>query len=92
MIWRKKFITELEGEFEMKKQNSLEDMTLEELGKEKEFINECLRDEEELYDFTFNKSSVHIGGIKSREMQEKYEEKCREYNERIKKIEELLRR
>ncbi len=66
-------------------------MTPEELRKEKEFIKECLRDEEELFDFTFNKSSVHIGGIKSREMQEKHEEKCREYNERIKKIEEMLR-
>ncbi len=66
-------------------------MTVEELVREEEFIKECLRDEEELFDFTFNKSSVHIGGIKSREMQEKHEEKCREYNERIKKIKEVLK-
>ncbi|NOZ68761.1 MAG: hypothetical protein GXP46_05855 [Deferribacteres bacterium] len=75
----------------MKKQNHLEDMTVEELRREKEFIEECLRDEEELYNFTFNKSSVHIGGMKSRAMQERHEEKCREYNERIKKIDEILR-
>ncbi len=76
----------------MKKQDSLEDMTVEELRREMEFMKECLRDEEELYDFTFNKSSVHIGGTRSRSIQERHEERCREYNERIRKIEEMLER
>jgi len=69
----------------------LEDMTIEELKKELEFAKECLRDVEELYKFTFNKCSVHIGGQRAVAMQEEHEEKCREYRERIKEIEELLR-
>ncbi len=70
----------------------LEDMTVEELKKELEFTKECLRDAEELYTFTFSKCSVHIGGQQAMAMHEEHEEKCREYREMIKQIEELLRR
>jgi len=72
-------------------EKSLEDMTIEELKKELEFAKECLRDAEELYGFTFSKCSVHIGGQRAVAMQEEHEEKRREYKERIKEIEELLR-
>ncbi|MDA8339890.1 MAG: hypothetical protein M0Z70_11390 [Nitrospiraceae bacterium] len=76
----------------MSKGKRLEDMTVEELKKELEVMKECLRDEEERYSFTFNKCSLHIGGQQAVAMQEEHEEKCREYRERIKQIEELLRR
>ena len=75
----------------MNMEKRLEDMTIEELKKELEFAKECLRDVEELYKFTFNKCSVHIGGQRAVAMQEEHEEKCREYRERIKEVEELLR-
>lgn len=74
----------------MSKGKKLEDMTVEELKKELGVTKECLRDVEELYKFTFNKCSVHIGGQQRVAMQEEHEEKCREYRERIKEIEELL--
>lgn len=75
----------------MSKGKKLEDMTAEELKKELGFTKECLRDVEELYKFTFNKCSVHIGGQQRVAMQEEHEERCREYRERIRQIEELLR-
>ncbi|GMT48293.1 MAG: hypothetical protein IEMM0007_1859 [bacterium] len=76
----------------MQEEKYLIDMTVEELEKELEFTKECLRDEVELYNFTFNKSSVHIGAVESLAIQEEHEEKCREYNQRIEKIEDLLRK
>lgn len=76
----------------MSKGKRLEDMTVKELKKELEFTKECLRDEEELFEFTFTKASIHIGAQQAMAMQEEHEEKCREYRERIKQIEELLRR
>ncbi|MFN3740216.1 MAG: hypothetical protein ACK4TF_06025 [Thermodesulfovibrionales bacterium] len=75
----------------MNKGKRLEDMTVEELKKELEFTKECLRDAEELYNFTFSKCSLHIGAQQAVAIQEEHEEKCREYRERIKQIEELLR-
>lgn len=75
----------------MNMEKRLEDMTVEELKKELEFAKECLRDAEELYTFTFSKCSVHIGGQRAVAMQEEHEEKRREYRERIRQIEELLR-
>lgn len=75
----------------MSKRKKLGDMTIEELKKELEFAKECLRDAEELYSFTFGKACVHIGGQRAVALQEEHEEKCREYRERIRQIEELLR-
>ncbi len=69
----------------------LEDMTLEELKKELELTKACLEDAEELYGFTFGKACIHIGGQQAVAMQEEHEERCREYRERIRQIEELLR-
>jgi len=76
----------------MSKGKKLEDMTIEELKKELEFAKECLRDAEELYGFTFGKARVHIGWHQAVTIHEEHEEKCREYREMIKQIEELLRR
>jgi len=81
-----------EGDFQMKKRDNLKDMTVEELKEELEFIKECLRDEVELYNFTFNNSTVHIGAVEAMALQEEHEKRCREYNRRIEEIEDLLRR
>lgn len=70
----------------------LEDMTVEDLKKELEFTKTCLRDTEEIYNFIFSKCSLYIGGQQAVAIQEEHEEKCREFRERIKQIEELLRR
>jgi hypothetical protein len=70
---------------------NIEEMTEGELRTELDFVNECLADEEEMHSFTMNKASVHIGASEAKRMQDEYEEKCAEYRERIKKIEEYLR-
>lgn len=75
----------------MNTKKGMEEMTVEELKKELGFMKECLKDEEERYSFTFNKCSLHIGGQQAVAIQEEHEGKCREYRERIKLIEELLR-
>lgn len=76
----------------MGKEKRLEDMTVEELNNELEYIKECLRDEEETFDYTFTKTSLHIGALQAQSLREGYELKCQEYREKIRRIEELLRR
>lgn len=76
----------------MSERKAIEDMTIEELKKELEFLKECLRDEEEMFEFMVNKSSLHLGGREVEALKEEHEEKKAEYEERIRKVEELLKK
>jgi hypothetical protein len=69
----------------------IKEMTKEELIKELEFVKECLLDEEEMHTFTMQKASVHIGASEATRIQDEHDEKCAEYREKIKKIEERLK-
>jgi len=74
----------------MSSKKSLEQMTDEELRKELEFIRECLNEEEEILSFMLTKTTLHVGSGQVNAMNEETDEKCQEYRDKIKKIEDLL--
>lgn len=67
------------------------DMTVEELQKELKRLKENLCDIEDQHSFTFVKTSVHIGAENAQNMQEEYEQECREHTESIAMVEKLLK-
>ncbi len=69
----------------------IEDMSIEELEAERARIREDLCDLKETHDFTFGRTTVHIGAERAQAMQEELEEECRVSNEQIAAIEALLR-
>jgi len=68
-----------------------EDMTVEELHKELSRLRENLCDIEDQHNFTFVKTSVHIGAEKAQNMQQEYEQECREHAESIAALEKILK-
>ena len=68
-----------------------DDMTIEELQKELSRSRENLCDIEDQHVFTFVKTSVHIGAEKAQNMQEEYEQECREHAESIAELEKVLK-
>jgi hypothetical protein len=70
---------------------SYDDMTIEELNKELARLRENLCDIEDQHAFTFVKTSVHIGAEKAQNMQEEYEQECREHAESIAALEKILK-
>jgi hypothetical protein len=71
---------------------SLEKMTDAELRKELEFTKECLNEEEEILSFMLTKTTLHLGSERVNAMHEEADEKCQEYRDKIKKIEDLLQK
>ncbi len=71
---------------------NIENMTAEELKKELQHYKDCLEDEEETYNFSMVKSSVHIGSRQVEAMKEDFEYNCKNYKEKILQIEELLKK
>jgi coenzyme F420-reducing hydrogenase alpha subunit len=69
---------------------NIHDMTVDELMAELRRLKDNLSDLEEMHSFTFGKTSVHIGAEKAQNLQEEYEQECKEYGEQIKEIERLL--
>ena len=74
--------------YDMKK--NIHTMTVDELRAELRRLKDNLCDLEEMHSFTFNKTTVHIGAEKAQNLQEEFEQECREYGEQIKEIERLL--
>ncbi len=66
-------------------------MTVEELKTELDRLKENLCDLKDMHSFSFLKTSVHIGAEKARNMQEEFEEECRELNKQIAAIERELK-
>ena len=69
---------------------NIHDMTIDELTEELRRLKDNLCDLEEMHSFTFGKTSVHIGAEKAQNLQEEYEQECKEHGERIKEIERVL--
>ncbi len=69
----------------------IEDMSIDELEAERARVRDNLCDLKETHDFTFGKTTVHIGAERAQAMQEELEEECRVSNEQIAAIEALLR-
>ena len=69
-----------------------EDMSVEELRAELARLKDNLCDLEDTHNFTFGKTTVHIGAEQAQSMQEEFDEECRLYNEQIALVEDLLKR
>ncbi len=69
----------------------IEDMSIEELQAELARLEENLCDLEDTHNFTFGKTTVHIGAEQAQAMQEEYEEECRVHNEQMAAIRALLK-
>ena len=70
----------------------IEDMSIEEMQAELARLKENLCDLEDTHNFTFGKTTVHIGAEQAQAMQEEFEEECRVHKEQIAAIEVLLKR
>jgi len=70
---------------------NIHDMTIDELTAELRRLKDNLCDLEDMHSFTFVKTSVHIGAEKAQNLQEEYEQECKEYGEQIREIERLLK-
>ena len=68
-----------------------EEMSVEELKTELKRLKDNLCDLEDTHSFTFGRTSVHIGAKKAQNLQEEFDQECREYNDKIAEIEKLLR-
>lgn len=68
----------------------LDDMTIDELKEKLKQLKDNLCDLEDLYSFTFGKTSLHIGAEKAQNMQAEFEEECAMYAEQISKVEKAL--
>jgi hypothetical protein len=70
---------------------NIEHMSVDELKTELKRLKDNLCDLEEMHSFTFGKTTVHIGAEKAQNLQEEFEQECKEYGEKIKEIERLLK-
>ncbi len=74
-----------------KKIKKIEDMSVDELKAELNRLKDNLCDLEDMHNFTFGKTSVHIGAEKAQNMTAEYEEECKMYNEQIAAVEKALK-
>ncbi len=68
-----------------------EDMTVEELKAELKRLRDNLCDIEDMHNFTFGKTTVHIGAEKAQNMALEYEQECKEHNDQIAAVEKVLK-
>ena len=68
-----------------------EKMGVDELKAELKRLKDNLCDLEDTHSFTFGRTSVHIGATQAQNLQEEFDQECREYNDKIAEIERLLR-
>jgi len=73
-----------------KLEKAYERLSVEELRAELARLKENLCDLEETHNFTFGKTTVHIGAERAQAMQEEHEEECGRYSGQIAKIEAIL--
>jgi oligoendopeptidase F len=72
-------------------EKKFEGMSPDELRAELKRLKENICDLEDMHSFTFGRTSVHIGAEKAQNMQQEFEEECKEHNEKIAAIEKLLK-
>ena len=69
----------------------MEDKTVEELKAELKRLKDNLCDIRDVHEFTFGKTTVHIGAEEAQNMALEYEEDCKRYSEQIAVVENALR-
>ena len=67
-------------------------MSTEELQSELARLKDNLCDLEDMHSFTFGKTTVHIGAEQAQNMQEEFEQECRQHAQSIGEIEQELKR
>jgi hypothetical protein len=68
-----------------------EAMTIDELRAELKRLKDNLCDVEDMHNFTFGKTSVHIGAEQAHNMAIEYEQECKAYNDQITMVEKTLK-
>jgi hypothetical protein len=68
-----------------------EDMTIEQLKAELKRLRDNLCDIEDMHNFTFGKTTVHIGAEQAQNMALEYEQECKAHNDRIAAVEKELK-
>lgn len=68
----------------------MENLTTEQLKSQLERLKEELCDMEDVHNFTFQKTQVHISAEKVSNMQAEFDEECREFRQKIAQIEKEL--
>jgi hypothetical protein len=68
-----------------------ENMTVDELKKELKRLKDNLCDIEDMHNFTFGKTTVHIGAEQAQNMALEYEQECKAHNDQIAAVEKALK-
>jgi hypothetical protein len=67
------------------------DMSVEQLKAELKRLKDNLCDIEDMHNFTFGKTTVHIGAEQAQNMALEYEQECKAHNEQIAAVEKALK-
>ncbi len=68
-----------------------EDMTIDQLKVELKRLKDNLCDIEDMHNFTFGKTTVHIGAEQAQNMALEYEQECKAHNDQIEAVEKALK-
>jgi hypothetical protein len=68
-----------------------EDMTITQLKVELKRLKDNLCDIEDMHNFTFGKTTVHIGAEQAQNMALEYEQECKAHNDQIAAVEKALK-
>ena len=68
-----------------------EAMTIGQLRAELKRLKDNLCDIEDMHNFTFGKTTVHIGAEQAQNMALEYEQECKAYNDQIALVEKALK-
>ncbi len=68
-----------------------EDMTVAQLKVELKRLKDNLCDIEDMHNFTFGKTTVHIGAEQAQNMALEYEQECKAHNDQIAAVEKALK-
>lgn len=71
--------------------NKYEEMTVAQLKAELKRLKENLCDIHDMHNFTFGKTTVHIGADQAQNMALEYEQECKAYHDQIRLVEKALK-
>jgi hypothetical protein len=71
--------------------NQYDAMTVDQLKAELKRLRDSLCDIEDMHNFTFGKTTVHIGAEQAQNMASEYEQECKAYSDQIAEVEKALK-
>ena len=66
-------------------------MTIDQLKAELKRLKDILCDIEDMHNFTFSKTTVHIGAEQAQNLAHEYEQECKAYNVQVTLVEKALK-